>query len=253
MPSSLQGTTVRRESLTAPQRARMLALMECCYEGVRPERFHRDLEEKQYVVLLSERRSGELVGFSTIRTTLEHLGGRSIEVLFSGDTVIHPDYWGSKELQACFSRFLLSRKLRRPTRPLFWLLLSGGYKTYLLTVNYFPRTLPRHDWQAPPERRALLDELATRWFGSQYERGLVRFSDAHYHVRPGLAPIGREALAHPHIAFFAQCNPGHVHGDELVCLSEIRGVDVIRALVRTAWLQLRQALRRGPRPTSARV
>jgi hypothetical protein len=233
----------------------MLALMQRCYEGVRPERFHRDLEEKQYVVLLTESHSGELVGFSTIRTTLEHLGGSTVEVLFSGDTVIHPHYWGRKELQACFARFLLSRKLRRPTRPLYWLLLSGGYKTYLLTVNYFPRTLPRHDWQEPPERRALLDELATRWFGSQYdrERGLLRFSDAHYHVRPGLAPIDREALAHPHIAFFAQLNPGHVHGDELVCLSEIRVVDVLRGMVRIASHQLRQALRRGPRPASARI
>ena len=180
----------------------MLALMQCCYAGVSAERFTRDLDEKQYVILLSARRSGELVGFSTLRVAEERVDGRAVEVVFSGDTVIHPDYWGQKELQVRFGRFMLARKLRRPLRPLLWLLLSGGYKTYLLAVNHFPRTVPRHDWEAPPERVSFLRALATRWFGSQYDetRGTVRFAGSHYRVRDGVAPIDREAAAHPHIA-----------------------------------------------------
>src|SRR5262249_27227265 len=158
-------------SLTEHQRAQMLALMQVCYAGVSAERFARDLAEKQYVILLSARRSGELVGFSTLRVAEEQVEGRTVEVVFSGDTVIHPDYWGQKELQVRFGRFMLARKLRRPLRPLLWLLLSAGYKTYLLAVNHFPRTLPRHDWEAPAGRVSFLRSLAERWFGSQYDAG----------------------------------------------------------------------------------
>jgi hypothetical protein len=129
MFSALKGATVSRESLTEQQRARMLTLMQVCYAGVSAERFTRDLDEKQYVILLSAWRTGELVGFSTLRVAGEWVEGRPVEVVFSGDPVIHPRYWGPKELQVRFGRFMLARKLRHPLRPLLWLLLSAGYKT----------------------------------------------------------------------------------------------------------------------------
>jgi hypothetical protein len=247
MFSALKGVTVARESLTERQRAQMLALMQVCYAGVRAERFARDLAEKQYVILLSARRSGELVGFSTVRVAEEQMEGRTVEVVFSGDTVIHPDYWGQKELQVRFGRFMLGRKLRHPLRPLLWLLLSAGYKTYLLAVNHFPRTVPRHDWEAPVGWLPFLRMLATRWFGAQYDgaRGTVRFTGSHYRVRDGVAPIDREAAAHPHIAFFSRSNPGHVEGEELVCLAEIRVRDLMWALTELTMKQLRLWMRRG--------
>ncbi len=120
--------------------------MQRCYTGVSPERFAADLEEKQYVILLHTRRGGELVGFSTLRVAEASTGGQQVEVVYSGDTVIHPEWWGHKVLQVCFGRFVLWRKLRHPMRPLHWLLLSAGFKTYLLAVNSFPRTMPRRDW-----------------------------------------------------------------------------------------------------------
>ncbi|MFL5353541.1 hypothetical protein [Archangium sp.] len=247
MLSALKGATVPCASLTERQRAQLLALMQVCYAGVSAERFARDLADKQYVILLSARRSGELVGFSTLRVAEEQVEGRTVEVVFSGDTVIHPDYWGQKELQVRFGRFMLARKLRRPLRPLLWLLLSAGYKTYLLAVNHFPRTLPRHDWEAPAGRVSFVHSLAARWFGSQYDaaRGTVRFGSSHYRVRDGVAPIDRAAAAHPDIAFFAKSNPGHVDGEELVCLAEIRARDLLWALTELTMKQLRLWTRRG--------
>lgn len=255
MFSALKGTIVRREALTEAQRGQMLALMQLCYAGVSAERFANDLAEKQYVILLSVRRTGELAGFSTMRVADEVLEGRPVEVAFSGDTVIHPDWWGQKELQVQFARFMYSRKLRRPLRPVLWLLLSGGYKTYLLAVNNFPRTLPRHDWEAPPERAVFLQSLASRWFGAQYDagRGTLRFAGSHYRVRDGIAPIDRAARAHPHIAYFAERNPGHVDGEELVCLVEIRAMDLARAVGRIVWKQLRGWTRRGLRVLGVRA
>ncbi|WP_224247726.1 hypothetical protein [Hyalangium gracile] len=255
MLSALKGAIARREELTEHQRAQMLALMQLCYAGVSAERFAKDLEEKQYVILLSLRRTGELVGFSTLRVAEDRMGGKAVELVFSGDTVIHPDHWGQKELQVQFARFTAWRRLRRPLRPLLWLLLSGGYKTYLLSVNNFPRTIPRHDWEAPQERVTFMRQLASRWFGEQYdaERGVLRFAQQHYRVRDGVAPIDRAAAAHPHIAFFASRNPGHVDGEELVCLTEVRLRDLARSV---GWILVKQVMgvtRRGLRLIGVRA
>ena len=255
MLSALKGSISRREELTERQRSQMLALMQLCYAGVSAERFLKDLEDKQYVILMSLRRTGELVGFSTLRVAEDLMGGRPVELVYSGDTVIHPDHWGQKELQVQFARFTTWRRLRRPLRPLLWLLLSGGYKTYLLSVNNFPRTLPRHDWEPPEERVTFMRTLATRWFGSQYdaERGVLRFEQQHYRVRDGVAPIDRAAAAHPHIAFFAARNPGHVDGDELVCLTEVRLRDLARSVGRILVKQVLGMTRRGLRLIGVRA
>lgn len=255
MLSALKGSIVPRDRLTESQRSQMLSLMQLCYAGVSAERFARDLEEKQFVILMFVRRTGELAGFSTLRVGEGLLGGKPVELVFSGDTVIHPDHWGQKELQTQFARFTAWRRLRRPLRPLLWLLLSGGYKTYLLSVNHFPRTIPRYDWEPPPERVAFMHELAARWFGSQYDaaRGILRFEEQHYRVRDGIAPIDRAAAAHPHIAFFAERNPGHVDGEELVCLTEVRLTDLARTMVRILVKQARGLTRRGLRMIGVRA
>src|SRR5262245_52304744 len=102
MAYRLISRTVRQHTLSGETRARMLALMQLCYEGMDAERFHRDLARKQHVILLLDRATGELVGFSTIQVQQERVGGDVADVLFSGDTVLHPDYWGQKALDAAF-------------------------------------------------------------------------------------------------------------------------------------------------------
>src|SRR5690606_25296258 len=113
--------------------------------------FERDLAAKQWIILLLDRAHGGVAGFSTIGLEEVTFRGAPAEVLFSGDTVIEPAYWGQKVLDTAFARFLVRRKLRRPWRPFFWLLLSAGFKTYLIIINYFPGAFPRHDREAGPE------------------------------------------------------------------------------------------------------
>jgi len=233
-------------SLSQSQRAQMLSLMHRAYEGVRVERFERDLSRKQYVILIERREDSELVGFSTVLLAREQVGRGSCEVLYSGDTVLHPDYWGHLELQNAFARFAFRRVLRNPTRRVYWLLLSAGYKTYLLMVHYLPKSLPRRDRAPSPEELNLRDGIALRWFGAQYNPvdQIVRFSDPHYRVRRDLAPIDSRAARDPDIAFFATQNPGHHRGDELVCLARVRAVDLIRAIARIAWRRIGRSLAR---------
>jgi hypothetical protein len=234
-------------ALTPAQRARMLELMVHCYDGVDPVRFAADLAGKQHVLLLEDG-GGGLQGFSTLRVADESVEGRPVRILFSGDTVIHPDHWGSKALQEGFVAFAMQQKLRQPFTPLYWLLLSKGYRTYLLLTHYFPRGFPRRDREPPPSLRALRDRVATAWWGAQYDAAteVLRFTEARDRVKVGVGTLSDDALEDPDVAFFAARNPGWADGDELVCLAELDA----QLPVMLAYRTVRRALglsRRGRR------
>ena len=255
MSSPLFARVVRRADVDDALRRDMLALMRVCYEGVLPERFASDLDAKQFVILLFVKRTRRLVGFSTLRIARERLDGRVVDLAFSGDTVIHPEYWGTKTLQSAFARFLLGRKLMHPFRPCLWLLLSGGYKTYLIMVHHLPRSFPNRGYAPEPSWRRFLDRIAREWFGDHYDpaRGIVRFGADHYRVRTGVAPIDTDTARRPDVAYFVERNPGHADGDELVCLAEIRVLDVVRVLGRILAVQARLGPQAAPSPVGARL
>jgi hypothetical protein len=214
------------------------ALFQDTYAGAVRARFETDLRDKQLVILLFDRDTDELKGFSTVRVERMPSGAT---VIFSGDTVIHRDYWGQKRLQIAFSRILLWNKLRSPTRPIYWFLISKGYRTYMLLANAFPVAVPRFDTADNPLLRSLLDKLATGRFGARYDApsGIVTNTTGHERVRAGVAPITAQHLENPHVKFFLSRNPGHSDGDELACLAEVRlrdlariGARIVIALVR---------------------
>jgi hypothetical protein len=69
--------------------------------------------------------------------------------------------------------------------------------------------------------QALMNHLASERFGPEYDpdTGIVRFSSGATPLREGVADITPDRLRDPHISFFVARNPGHVRGDELVCLA----------------------------------
>jgi hypothetical protein len=220
--SALRHVLRSRASLTDSERARMLSLMQLCYDNVDPARFRSDLENKRDVIVLVDG-DGTIMGFSTVRIAEEMLDGRRVDILFSGDTVIHPDCWGAKALQWGFLAYTLRHKLRRPWRPLYWLLLSKGYKTYLLLTNNFPTAFPRRAHAAPDSLVALRNKVATDWWGSEYDASteILTWADARDRVRSGVAALDAQTLAHPDIAWFVEKNPRWSEGQELVCFAEI--------------------------------
>jgi hypothetical protein len=81
---------------------------------------------------------------------------------------------------------------------------------------------PRFDVPTPREIHSLLDQVARERFGAQFisDAGIIRFTRPQ-RLRKHLQaiPPGREHDSHT--AFFLRRNPGHVNGDELVCLTEL--------------------------------
>jgi hypothetical protein len=236
-PPRLRASLVVPHEIDAATRDAAFALFRAHYEGADRERFERDLGEKQHVILLRDWDSGVLRGFSTVLQREVRVGGRMVTMVFSGDTVIDRSCWGQKRLQGAFAGLLLRLRLHHPRRPLYWFLISKGWRTYLLMANHFPRAVPRWDLPDPPELRAALDQLAAERFGAEYDAGagIVRYATPHERVRDGVAPVDGALLANPHVRFFTERNPGHARGDELACLAQVRLRDLARVAAGIAW------------------
>lgn len=193
------------------------------YTDVRREVFERDLQRKTDVILLVDSGDRSLQGFSTIQVYEQAIDGRPFVAVFSGDTVIEESYWGQSALHATFVRYVLKVKLRNPLRPVYWYLISKGYKTYLLLARNFAHYYPRHDAATPRFERAIIDLLSRDKYGEAYvpDEGVLRFDECQGRLKQGIAPIDTGLLERPDIRFFVHKNPGHAMGDELCCLGRV--------------------------------
>lgn len=199
----------------------MLGLLSAHFQGVAPERFAADLAEKNWVLLLEE--EDELRGFSTL-LIYETAGpdGAPLTVVYSGDTIVERGASATAALPKSWIAAVRLLRERHPRGPLYWLLLTSGFRTYRFLPVFWRELWPRHDAPTPPEVRSLMDFLADQRFGPLYDpsTGVVRFPQPQV-LREGLDEVPEGRLADPHVAFFLKKNPGWVQGDELVCLTEI--------------------------------
>ena len=220
---NLRSTTVAVARLDAATRDAMWQLFECYYVQVTRQQFDHDLAEKSHVVLLRDRGSCQLRGFSTLQLLQRRVQGRPVVVIFSGDTIVARECWGQTRLQRAFLSYVMRAKLAHPWTPVYWLLISKGYKTYLLLTRNFPEHWPRHDRPTPSWQSALLDDVARHKYGAAWlpERGILHFDHCAGALREQVAPISDEQLKFPDIRFFNERNPDHAAGDELCCLGRV--------------------------------
>lgn len=216
------------ESLSSEQIKIMFDLFQAYYDHVSFERFVQDLKEKTHVFMFYEKGSQRLVGFSTIfRKSLPKICRGSF--LFSGDTVIHHDFWGSKALQKSFFFFILNSKLRSPFSPVYWMLMSKGVKTYLMMRKNFQESYPNYLRSIPNNVRHARDEFYKLKFDECYrpERGLILFPEKIGSVKNDIQNAPEGAKNDPDSLFFFKTNPGFGNGDELACICEIRFRDFL--------------------------
>jgi hypothetical protein len=211
---------VHRERLAARQKAAMLELIQRHFDGVTAEVFARDLAEKNLALLLH--RGCDLVGFSTLAAYTAAFEGRPINVIYSGDTIVTPEAWGSSALPRAWVAGVDALRESLPSGRCFWLLLSSGFRTYRFLPVFWREFFPRCDAATPTGFAELMRELGHERFGSQFNAatGVVRFHQAQK-LRGTLSEIPHGRENDPHIAFFLARNPGHHNGDELVCLTEL--------------------------------
>jgi hypothetical protein len=213
----LQARVRRVASLTKPELDSMWTLFESAYAGATRDAFERDLAEKHHVIVLKDA-GRALQGFST----LLRLDVQGACVVFSGDTIVAPGFWGQTALQRAFIWYLMTQRHARPAVPVYWFLITKGYRTYLLISRYFPNHWPRHSEPFPAAEASLLDELCRNKFGAAWDvdSGLLRYAgkDA-VRLADSLAHVPKRLEADPDVRFFLQKNPRWAEGDELCCLA----------------------------------
>lgn len=220
----LSARTVFVRRLDDATREAMWQLYSAYYRDATREVFFRDLSAKERVILLRDRARGTLRGFSTLTFFRLTVAGRRVAVIYSGDTVIQRAFWGHSALQRAFLRQIVGFKLKNPHLPVYWYLITKGYRTYLLLSRNFPEHWPRHERPTPPWQRALIDAVARRRFAGRWqpERGILRYQPGAGLLREEVAPVSDVALEHhPDMRFFCQANPGHAHGEELCCIGRV--------------------------------
>lgn len=215
------GRLVARERLEAPERAGMYALLSRHFDGLSPATFDRDLDEKNWVVLITD--DGVLKGFTTLLAYDTAHGGEPISVVYSGDTIMDQRAWNSSALPRAWGAAV--RALRESclqSDRLYWLLLTSGFRTYRLLPVFWREFYPRCDAPTPAPAQALLTALAAERLGACYDAGsgIVRFA-APQVLHGSLKEVAPGRSDDPHVAFFLERNPGWANGDELVCLARI--------------------------------
>lgn len=218
----LTGHLADRAALTPTIQGEMLALLKRHFEGVEEGVFEQDLMEKNQAILLRDA-EGTLRGFSTLKYYETRFQGEDIRLVFSGDTIVEPGFWGSTALPQTWIKAVRLYRAQKSEQRHFWFLLCSGYRTYHFLRLFFEDFHPRFDRPIPKDLRALRDHVAFEKFGDQYdpERGVVRFHQGAQALKAGIGNLPSSRLKNPHVAFFAQVNPGHDRGDELACVVEI--------------------------------
>ncbi|MEO8269030.1 MAG: hypothetical protein ABI557_04875 [Aureliella sp.] len=214
--------------------AAMFSLYASSYADTSDGRFRRDLEGKTHVLLLTQA-GGILCGFTTLELYSSTAAGPPIRVIFSGDTVIDPKYWGSPVLALEWLRFA-GTVAHRSQLPLYWLLIVKGHRTYRYLSTFANRYIPHHEFPDAPDDRSILTALAREKFGELFDdaTGIIHFPSPQGRLSDELAEIpDRHRRLRP-VEHFIKLNPGFRDGDELVCLCRLAG-DNLRPMAARAF------------------
>ena len=219
----LRAKTIHVKKVKLHELERMYELFSEYYLNHTFQSFQDDLFEKNHVILLKDKRSGKLQGFSTLLKVPLQMNGKKAIGVYSGDTVVNKDYWGSSALGVEFLKYLWKLKIKRMGTPVYWFLISKGYKTYLLMAKNFTTFYPRFETTIPKEFKELMDDFYGKKFPGNYqiESGLIVHQGKSCALKEKISDITSEHILEPRIAFFQKKNPEWSKGDELTCIAEM--------------------------------
>lgn len=209
-------------SLSNEQQEMMFSLYSDYYEDFKEALFYQDLADKHWAIILTDQQ-GVIRGFSTMYIGDYQVDGQAIRSVFSGDTIIHHDFWGEQSLPIAWCRFIGELKAQQADIPLYWFLIVKGHRTYRYLRVFSKVFYPVYSNATPNSIQAIMDHLGSNHFGQQYspDTGLIRFNESHGYLKKEWAGVDQPALKKRDVQFFVERNPGYQAGDELVCLTEL--------------------------------
>ncbi|OUR93682.1 hypothetical protein A9Q84_19660 [Halobacteriovorax marinus] len=212
-------TSLTRETITE-----LYNLYSLYYENVQLDQFTSDLLKKMKIIIMRNPKK-EICGFSTITFFSLDDHPEKPYCIYSGDTIIHQDYWGTSALTIEFLKNIMLAKLQNPFKPVWWFLISKGYKTYLLLANNFHEYYPRVNVNTPSDKLNIIESLSEKIYPNCFSRetGIISFDDDnHERLKQFVAPITDQITAkNKKIKFFQDSNPNWEKGDELACIGKV--------------------------------
>lgn len=198
----------------------MYSLMVQFYDNTEETVFRRDFFDKDYCLSLYQE-NGELVGFTTQKVMELTVEGKTIHGIFSGDTIIHKDYWGDIKLFQVWAKFWF--KYAEQYDEFYWFLISKGYKTYRIMPLFWTQFYPNYRMETPEFEQKIIDTYATKLYPDEYnpKTGVVEYKSVKDKLKSGVADIGEHELKNLDVAFFTKRNPNYCIGNDLACLAKI--------------------------------
>ena len=223
------------------------------YDGISYEVFERDFKQKDRVIIIRSH-DGIIRGFSTLVCFKISTGKRDAHIIYSGDTIIDKDFWGTSALTIEFLKNIIKEKLKNPFGDVWWFLISKGYKTYLLMAHNFHEFYPRYDRKTPQDKLDIIQALSERFYPGHFEpaSGLVLFNgEDHDKLKGFVAPITAEMCErNKHIDFFNKRNPDWALGNELACIGKVSFSLAITHPAKVIKKALKKSLKKSPKRSS---
>ena len=217
----MKGNFLKLSDISDATKAEMYRLFCSQFENVSMQQFVIDLDEKNWVLLLNNK-SGDLIGFSSMHVYQTSIDNKAVTLVYSGDTTVDSSTWSDSALSYNMMGTFSWLQRHYNTDHLYWFLLVSGYRTYRLLPVFSQFFFPRFDQPTPDNIQTLMDAMAVERFGHNYDpkTGVVRL-DVPSVLKDKFRDIPENRMTDPNIAYFAERNPGHLQGDELLCFAEL--------------------------------
>jgi len=199
------------DCLSWAERQQLEQLFLRIYAG--PGNFQDDLREKDWVLRLWDDSSRQLMGFSTLKRSLESFQGEAVVVYFSGDTLVLPEFRHRFDLPRLWAQAVF-QLVEGEQLPCYWFLICSGFRTYRFLPIFYRDFYPRYDAVTPPDWQNFLDRLGQSRYGKLYHQGIAHLNT------PCREPLPERRLD-AHANFFLERNPGWSEGHELACLTRL--------------------------------
>jgi len=207
--------------LTLLQEQEMFSLMHKYYTNTDRNAFDKDLSGKDWVLMLIDESNGRIAGFSTKLLFPFSYKNKKVLVLFSGDTIVQREYWGSLSLCLVFSELITKLFKKYQNEEIYWMLISKGLRTYKYLPTFFIDYYPAHDKVTPNSIQELMNLLGDKIFSASFDRskGIIKAKPDAQYLKKDYHPKIR--LTKKVDVFFHDANPGYLKGDELLCLTRL--------------------------------
>lgn len=223
MKANLTFKTLDVSRLLPRQKERMFELMAASYSFMERPVFERDLDQKQMVGLILDEQE-VIQGFTTFAINPKDSGTEDYHILFSGDTIISPDHWGSLVMVKGWCTAVGQIIATDRSKHWYWYLLSKGHRTYMYLPLFFREYYPSVKSESQDGDLKLIAERVSTFLYPGYwqpEAGVLKFDSDAGSLSSELAQGTYARKNNSHVAFFLERNPEFYRGDELVCVAEL--------------------------------